>query len=718
VRRILIILLLLPTALVAAVVGAWFLVPDSWIRGRLEAAVRAATGRDFAVHGDFRLGRWPVRLEASDLVLVNAPWAREPEMARIGRLAVVVDVAALVRGQVRLTELAVADGRIVLERAADGRANWRFGAGGEAGPAAGGEDGGRGWPLVLERARITALDLVFDDAGGRRTELAGLDLDLRRDLGTGALRLEGSARLDGEAVTLTGVLADPRRVRTGEGGPVRLDLRLARGALRFDGRLQGPDPAVRGRLDLAFEDLRGFLATWGVRPEGIGAEALRTLALAAEVEATVNAVRLADLTLALDHLRGEGTLSLARTGARPRLVGELAFGRLDLDPYLPPGPADGAAAEADGGEAEAGWSEEPLALPLPAPVDAELVLRFAGVRVRGLEFGAGRVELVVEGSRARIAVPELALYEGEATGTLDVTAGKIPDLALDLRVEGVRARPLLAALAALDRLEGRGFAEAELRSRGASPKALVAALTGRGRVEFRDGAILGINLAAMVRRVTSLGLAAEEAPRRTDFARLAARFTVTEGILRTDDITLEAPLFRLRGGGTVDLPARTLDLRLEPALAATLEGQGGGPPRFAVAVPVVLSGPWAAPSWRFDIGGRLTEAVRDPAAVEALVARLRGDPDAVRRLGARFAGAQALLGVEPEGLQRLLPGLGGAAPGDGTERARPTPVPDPRRLLPRLPGAEASPAAREGEGAGAREPAPGPEDLLRGLLGR
>ena len=55
--------------------------------------------------------------------------------------------------------------------------------------------------------------------------------------------------------------------------------------------------------------------------------------------------------------------------------------------------------------------------------------------------------------------------------------------------------------------------------------------------------------------------------RKTDFAELGGTFTVKQGILANDDMHLQAPALRIGGRGTVDLPKRTLDYRIEPKAA-------------------------------------------------------------------------------------------------------------------------------------------------------
>ena len=90
----------------------------------------------------------------------------------------------------------------------------------------------------------------------------------------------------------------------------------------------------------------------------------------------------------------------------------------------------------------------------------------------------------------------------------------------------------------------------------------------------------------------------------TDFSELGGTFTITKGILTNKDLKLLSPLVRVAGSGTVNLPAQTLNYRVEPKLAATLEGQGGSEAK-GIEVPVIVSGPWASPGFRPDLASMI-----------------------------------------------------------------------------------------------------------------
>ena len=83
--------------------------------------VSEVTGRPFAINGDVsvHLSRHP-RIVARDVVLGNAPWSEEPEMARVGAVEFTLDALALLQRRIVVPQLTVSDARVVLERNADG----------------------------------------------------------------------------------------------------------------------------------------------------------------------------------------------------------------------------------------------------------------------------------------------------------------------------------------------------------------------------------------------------------------------------------------------------------------------------------------------------------------------------------------------------------------------------------------------------------------------
>ena len=163
----------------------------------------------------------------------------------------------------------------------------------------------------------------------------------------------------------------------------------------------------------------------------------------------------------------------------------------------------------------------------------------------------------------------------------------------------------------------------------------------------------------MVRNVGSAFLSAEaNETRKTDFAELGGSFTIQNGILTNDDLQLQAPALRVNGSGTVDLPARSVDYRIEPKAAATLEGQEGNTDVAGVLVPVVVQGPFDDLSYKPDLGNLVDQAIKDPKALkENVKQQLDAVGDATKDLNSAKDIGKALKKVGKEDGKKLLDSL-------------------------------------------------------------
>jgi AsmA protein len=223
------------------------------------------------------------------------------------------------------------------------------------------------------------------------------------------------------------------------------------------------------------------------------------------------------------------------------------------------------------------------------------------------------------------------------------------------RLDGLQALPFLQAAADFDRLEGTASAEITTETRGGTERQLVQNLNGNGNVTFQNGAIVGINIAAMVRNAATAFLNPEAGEtRKTDFAELGGSFDIQNGILSNQDMRLQAPVLRVNGSGRIDLPQRTMNYRIEPVAAPTLEGQGGRQEVVGLLVPVVIQGPWDDLEYKPDLSGVVQQALENPEQLKRQIEQLGGSADQAQ-------GALKALRKDPK---KLLEGLTGGGSGD------------------------------------------------------
>ena len=235
-----------------------------------------------------------------------------------------------------------------------------------------------------------------------------------------------------------------------------------------------------------------------------------------------------------------------------------------------------------------------------------------------------KAQIKLSGGKLGIAHYSAGLYSGTLEGSLGVDANT-NRFQLANKMNGVFIGPLLRDVLKKDLLEGRGNLSLDLASSGASVAALKKALAGSAKVEIKDGAIKGINLAESLRNFKSelgskAGQGGNDSSKRTDFSEMSASFVIKDGVAKNDDLKAASPFLRLAGAGTVDVGNSSLDYLAKATLAATTKGQGGPADALGLTVPVRLSGPLDKPNWSIDYtgvlgavgrgAGKLTETVK------------------------------------------------------------------------------------------------------------
>ena len=658
---------LLVVLLLAVVLIAGFLfIPSPAQRWAVERGASAALGRKVTLDGPFHLRAWPpLAITASDIKIANADWGAASELVQIKELQLDVDALAYwTSHMVKIDHLLVQQPQIHLEVGADGRRNWQFGDGASTGQATAEASEPKPLPgFVLNDIKIEDGLLGYDDkSSGQSRRVEQMALTIGQSAADQPVEIAGGATMEGKRATIAGSVANAAAAAAGGSSPATVAVTLPGGTAAFDGTMNTAGPAVQGRTKIDLMAPRELLAWLGQQP-ALPEQALQSLAVDTQLDLTADRVKLDQLQLQLDQIKGSGHIA-ATLGKPPAVEGEVAFSRLDLNPYLPATPAPASAPAGQPAEPNERWSETPIDLPLPLPVDLNLRLNAAGVTVR--EAATGPLALRVEADRQRAAVmlDRLDTTGGQLTGSAEARPGDPPNYVVAVHGEGIGVANLLRTLGRPPRFDGTAALGLDLTAKGNNQLQLVQSSNGKGSLVVRDGAIIGVNIAGILRQVMTLGLSsAAGEQQRTDFAEAGGSFTIANGILHNDDLALRAPILRLDGVGTVDLIQRTLDYRITPQLAATLEGQGaGGEPKLRAGLPFIVQGPLLAPSIRFDLNGTLTSAVSSPADVGKLAAELARNPQALQTLRDEFGLLEKLPGGVPaKDLLQSAPAIEGAA---------------------------------------------------------
>ncbi len=371
-------------------------------------------------------------------------------------------------------------------------------------------------------------------------------------------------------------------------------------------------PALDGMLEVAADRLGDVLAITGLGQAGSGLEqaVTGTLGLASVADGKL---RLSPSGLTIAGARVDGALQVARDDhGRAKIAGEIAVDRASVGglltglvsgaprpmPVTPPrtNSAKLADVQADPGPSPSPWSDQPFASEAFDRFDGNVTLRVARLALApGL--AAADARLAVEFARGRVVA---GLSEAKALG------GRFAgNLTLEQAPAGVRATGKLAAdgvlLAEIARAaaspvaSGKLWADVTFAGQALSPRALVNAFEGKGRMtigEAEIGALVPEAIQSIVTSAFAKRIATDEASIlaavKDNLGKGRIALGPREIAIVVDDGAVKLDRFELRSGGgrvegvlTVDLA--TFDAEAEWRTVARNEEQGRADwPRISV----------------------------------------------------------------------------------------------------------------------------------------
>ncbi|MEO1040307.1 MAG: AsmA family protein [Pseudomonadota bacterium] len=597
-RRLFLTLLALIAILVGAALLAPGLLPSETYKPRLEQALSERLGRDVVIGGDVTIRIIPsLQAAVGDVRIANAEGFGDEAFAEMETLQLRLALLPLLSRNVVVEEFVLVEP--VIRLAATDRANnWTFTpatSDGEASPAPPAGTGRRPGALPFEAefgdVRLERGVVEYrSPAGDWIIRDADFTVDMNRLDGPAALR--GDFTVNGESVQMQLRAGSLRDVFEGGETPLSLQIDGRAVQLDFDGVIpEGAEFAIAGTAEIDLDLPRVARLAGAGLPEG---DVFRRFTGSGQLSADASRASLSGARIRFDDIQATGSLSANYAGARPRITGSVSTNALDLTPYIPAEDASNTGGGSGGGLGP--WSEEPFELDALRSVDAQIGVEVGQLTARDIELSDVRLDITLDRGLATADIERFRLYGGEgvANARIDLRSNT-PQLTLRGQLEALQAQPFLDAAAQFDRLQGVSGLNFQFDARGASPAAIMASLNGEGRFAVENGALVGVNLAQVIRTVERAiqdrrlpsGFGEQEA---TDFSTLSGSFSVQNGLARNLDLTMLSPLLRVVGQGEVNLAEQTITYRLTPRAVQSLAGQGGDLDLAGIAVPIRISG--------------------------------------------------------------------------------------------------------------------------------
>lgn len=565
-------------ALIVAIIAIAIFFDWNMLRGPIARYASLRLHREVRIEGNLHvhLWSWTPRADVGGIRIANTKWAGGGDMADIGHLAVSVKLWPLLGGHLRMPLVQLDGSSFLYVRDLEGLSNWDF------------DRKASHKPLKLpaiNRFLINDGHLRIVDAR-KKMRFTGIVSSSESTTGQGkGFVLTGDGSLNGQ--TFTADVRGAPLLNVDQSRPYPFTMKVRAGHTRVTARGQITHPFDFGGLvasatasgrDLA--DL--YYLTGLVLPN------TPSYQTSAHIVRDGQVFQITDIAGLLGRSDIAGVLSVDATNDKPLLTGNLHSRRVYYDDlgFLFGGgkgrkvaaraPAVTRAAAASSPGIGLAGDTEPVAqstLLLPnAPLDVERIrqmnadVRYRVVAIVSRDFPLRSLSVHVRLNNGvlRLDPMEAALAQGSVAGNVKIDASRnLPVTNLDLRVRDVKLESLVRPVRGQTTVSGRLEARAILTGAGDTVHKAASNADGsltvvipRGQMRKALAELLGINL-------LNGGIAMLTGDQEQTNIRCAvAAFRARDGVLRSQNITLDTDVERGTGSGYVNLKNETLGVTL------------------------------------------------------------------------------------------------------------------------------------------------------------
>ncbi|WP_039577301.1 AsmA family protein [Xanthomonas phaseoli] len=624
--------------IVAALVAIFVLLFDwNWLRGRVERAVSAKTGREFHLgHLDVDLGRITT-VRGERLSLGNASWSKRGAMAELNAAEIDVEFWPLLGGKLRLPEIRLEHPTLLLEAGNDSHpGNWVFDQ----------SDGDGSMPrlgrLLVTNGRLQYIDdATRSDVDVAINSLAPPSSDQR----AAPIGIDGEGRWKGYPFSLKGNTASPLELSQSE-HPFRIDLRGSAGATRTH---------VRGTLTNPFQfrvfDLQMALSGQDMEDLypliGVAMPSTPPYKLDGRLRRDGDVWRYEKFTGTAGDSDLSGTAEIDLRNKRPFLRADLASKRLDFDDLAgfvgaPPKTGNNESANAEQKKQAAQLATSARVLPT-TPYDlSKLRAMDAQVRWRAQRINAPSwplddmdASLTLKDGLLRLDPLNFGVAGGDIRSTIGMDARKaVITTQLKASIRGIRLDQLFPDATLAKQASGAIGGELDLRGRGNSIAAMLGSADGsigvgmgRGHVGNLIMELAGLDIAESLKYLLTKD---RQIPVRCIFGD----FGVQDGLMQSRALAFDSTDTIIVGEGNISLKNETLDLLLRPR------------PKdrsiLSLRSPLRIGGTFKDPSFRPDfkalgVRGAIAVALGSIAPPAALLATFEPGPGKDSDCGGKYA---------------------------------------------------------------------------------
>ena len=575
-KRLGIILLAVIAGGLLVLTTAGYLISADTVRQQVLGEIRGVTGLEPVLRGKVSVSLFPTGSVSFDDVILGD--AKQPALVA-ERLTARLRFFPLLIGRVEIADVSLDRPNISVELHPNGQSNWS----GLIEALTRSQSAAQRLAAFSEM-RIEGGTVVIRDEARKITEtLSGVEFSLAwpsisKSFGATGRFIWRDAPMD---ASLT--LADFPSALTGNRTGVKLRVSGTPMKAAFEGAISlKPTLKIEGTLAADAASLRNALVWAGQKPPPGGG--FGRFAIKARTNVVAGTISLSSVNVELDGNAAEGVLTFAADG-RQTLQGTLAADTLDLTPYV--------STVRLLTTNDRSWSSGRITLEGLASLDVDLRLSAANVVVSNAKLGRTAIAANLRGGHLVVTVGEAQAYGGVIKGSLafaEVDQGV--EVKSQLQFTDVDLETCLGQLFGLRRLEGKGSMSLNVEGTGNSVMAVTRTLSGTATLTGTNGALAGLNVEQLLRRLERRPLSGggEFRTGRTPYEKIAVALKITKGTVTVDDVAIDGAAVKLALAGTASIPERELDLKGTAALVAAPR-----PGATPFELPFIVQGSWDDP---------------------------------------------------------------------------------------------------------------------------
>ena len=625
-------------AVVLLLVLAVFLLPIFFDpndhKPEIQQAIQNQIGREVSLNGPIGWSVFPwIAIELNDVTVTNEQGFSGDSLANIGTLSAQVKLLPLLKKDIQVDTVELKQPNIHLQVAKSGQSNWQsildHLTGDEEKTQSDGpsnisiniegiliSDGALNYRDAAAGSTIRLSDLNFSSSAiiagkpadmSLKAQLEMVETKLTADLSTefvvNHLLSDQAMVVDIQSLALAGDMNSvPLKFRTQQGGQLDLaqdrlhlpEITVEYANVRLQTPLTGTNISAQtasysGKLALSQFNLAEFLQQLG---GGLDNQAGNQLAASADWSMRGPVVKLSNIKAQLDDSQLSGELTISDLD---RLAGDfkLTLDQINLDDYLPQTAADSSPQTSDDG-IDFGY------------LDGEISVD--QLTAMGTTLNNIKLHMTTRGNELALRPLTAVFYQGLLKTELTLAPNKATDkLVVKHRMQDVQAGPFLEDLMGDGFLSGLGQLQADIQVD--QPFSAQPLKTANGHLSYHlsDGDIQGIDVVQMVQKALSLLNKTEAAEANqaleTEFGSMALDADVVDGVIKTNELSVQSPYFNLIGDIEVNLVEQSIKGTIQPMLTNIPEGVLDS--RFERLlnhrIPVSLSGSMLQPKIGIDV---------------------------------------------------------------------------------------------------------------------